>query len=117
MTTAPASFPSHTSPSPEALMATRLVEATGQDGERTTYAAHTLVGNLGSKPVALNGLEEAGDGYCPAEYQHKRIRVAGDLRSARFQRIATAQGSGAEAVLSLFYDNVEHTGSREEGGR
>ena len=35
-----------------------------------------------------------------------RIRTAGDLRAAQFQRIATGQGSGAEAVLAAYYATV-----------
>ncbi|WP_079132321.1 FAD-dependent oxidoreductase [Streptomyces nanshensis] len=89
------------------------IEVTGKDHQRVTYATRNVLNNLGSKPEALNGLQIDRAGYCPTERQHKRIRVAGDLRSARFQRIATAQGSGAEAVLSLFYDNLEHIGQRE----
>lgn len=43
------------------------------------------------------------DGYCPPAGQHPRITVAGDLRSARFQRIMTAMGSGSEAALRAYY--------------
>jgi alkyl hydroperoxide reductase subunit AhpF len=31
------------------------------------------------------------------------VLTAGDLRSARFQRIMTATGSGAEAALRAYY--------------
>lgn len=68
-----------------------------------TYEAKTVLSNLGNTPAALAGLTIGEDGYCPPDQQHPRIRIAGDLRSARYQRIATAQGSGAEAVLSCYY--------------
>ncbi|NUK23709.1 FAD-dependent oxidoreductase [Streptomyces lunaelactis] len=80
-----------------------MVEAKDRAGERTVYAATTVLNNLGNRPAALDGLALGGDGYCPTKRQHQRIRIAGDLRSARFQRIATAQGSGAEAVLAFYY--------------
>ena len=79
------------------------VEAKDRDGERKVYAVTTVLTNLGTKPAALNGLALGEDGYCPPNQQPHRIRIAGDLRSARYQRIATAQGSGAEAVLSSYY--------------
>lgn len=82
------------------------VEVKGQDGTKTVYAAASVLNNLGSKPAGLAGLISAEDGYCPSDQQHRRIRIAGDLRSARFQRIATAQGSGAEAVLAYYYDTA-----------
>jgi thioredoxin reductase (NADPH)/alkyl hydroperoxide reductase subunit F len=72
-------------------------------GEHKSYVSKTVLSNLGSKPAALAGLTVSEDGYCPPGKQHPRIRTAGDLRSAQFQRIATAQGSGAEAVLALYY--------------
>lgn len=80
-----------------------IVEAKDRQGVRRNYAATTVLNNLGSKPAAPEGLVLAADGYCPPEQQHRRIRVAGDLRSARFQRIVTAQGSGAESVLDHYY--------------
>ncbi|MFE5550185.1 hypothetical protein ACFQ71_41530 [Streptomyces sp. NPDC056534] len=46
------------------------------------------------------------NGYCPPEMQHPRIFIAGDLRSGRFQRITTAQGSGAEAALAYYYSTA-----------
>lgn len=45
--------------------------------------------------------------YPPA---NPRIRIAGDLRSASYQRIATAQRSGAEAVLAYNYDTALRAG-------
>ncbi|MER6844822.1 FAD-dependent oxidoreductase [Streptomyces platensis] len=77
----------------------------GPEGHRT-FAVDTLLGNLGSQPAALEGLTQGADGYCRPEVQHPRIMTAGDLRSARFQRIATAQGSGAEAALCRYYGSA-----------
>jgi thioredoxin reductase (NADPH)/alkyl hydroperoxide reductase subunit F len=88
------------------------VEAKDYDGERKVYAVTTVLNNLGNKPAALEGLAQGEDGYYPADRQHPRIRIAGDLRSARYQRIATAQGSGAEAVLTCYYN----TALRPSGG-
>jgi thioredoxin reductase (NADPH)/alkyl hydroperoxide reductase subunit F len=85
------------------------VEVEGHDGAKTVYIAATLLNNLGSKPAGLDGLVSGGDGYYPPDQQHRRIRIAGDLRSARFQRIATAQGSGSEAVLAYYYDTALRT--------
>ncbi|GAB2606658.1 FAD-dependent oxidoreductase [Streptomyces capparidis] len=79
------------------------VEVTDRRGQRERHIAATVLSNLGNRPAALKGLLEGEDGYCPSEQQHPRIRVAGDLRSARYQRIVTAQGSGAEAVLAWYY--------------
>ncbi|WP_216868626.1 oxidoreductase [Streptomyces brasiliscabiei] len=87
------------------------VEVEGNDGTKTTYAATSVLNNLGNKPAAVAGLVSGDDGYCPPGEQHRRIRIAGDLRSARYQRIATAQGSGAEAVLAYYYDfALSHAG-------
>ncbi|MGW4951549.1 NAD(P)/FAD-dependent oxidoreductase [Streptomyces parvulus] len=77
-----------------------------RSGARTSYGAATVVSNLGNKPAALEGLAVGEDGYCPTDKQHPRIRIAGDLRSVQYQRIATAQGSGAEAVLASYYSTV-----------
>ncbi|MET8955500.1 FAD-dependent oxidoreductase [Streptomyces sp. NPDC004533] len=85
------------------------VEVRGHDGAKTVYAATSVLNNLGSKPAGLAGLVSGEDGYYPPNRQHQRIRIAGDLRSARFQRIATAQGSGAEAVLGHYYDTALRT--------
>ncbi|MEU8136505.1 FAD-dependent oxidoreductase [Streptodolium elevatio] len=80
-----------------------MLEVKDRAGGSTTYAAATVLGNLGNRPASLPGLVSGQDGYCAPELQHPRIRIAGDLRSAQFQRIATAQGSGAEAVLANYY--------------
>jgi thioredoxin reductase (NADPH)/alkyl hydroperoxide reductase subunit F len=74
------------------------------DGRVHEVATRRLYGNIGSRPALLDGdLISGPDGYCPPAAQHPRIHTAGDLRSARYQRIVTAQGSGAEAVLSHYY--------------
>ncbi|MFF8467461.1 FAD-dependent oxidoreductase [Streptomyces griseus] len=79
-------------------------EAVGRNGERqviTADAAHLSIGNA---PTAPSGdLTRGLDGYCPPTDQHPRVIVAGDLRSARFQRIMTALGSGSEAALHAYY--------------
>ena len=60
--------------------------------------------NLGSAPVPPSGaLVRDTSGYCPPDRQHSRIITAGDLRSARFQRIMAATGSGSEAALRAYY--------------
>ncbi|MGX1266916.1 FAD-dependent oxidoreductase [Streptomyces phaeoluteigriseus] len=82
------------------------VEVKDHDGAKTIYSVTSVLNNLGNKPAALAGLVSDEDGYCRPDQQHRRIRIAGDLRSARFQRIATAQGSGAEAVLAYYYDTT-----------
>ncbi|MGK5631861.1 FAD-dependent oxidoreductase [Streptomyces sp. URMC 123] len=78
------------------------------DGEGTQpYTAEAVYLNLGTAPVVPDGdLTRGADGYCPPGDQHPRVRTAGDLRGARFQRIVTAQGSGAEAVLAHYYEAV-----------
>ncbi|MFK0182161.1 FAD-dependent oxidoreductase [Streptomyces xanthochromogenes] len=80
-----------------------IVEVENRGGERSTYVATAVLSNLGSRPAALEGLAVDEGGYCPPEMQHPRIFTAGDLRSGRFQRITTAQGSGAEAALAYYY--------------
>lgn len=77
-----------------------------RQGERKSYVAKTVLNNLGNTPAGLDGLASSEDGYCPTCKQHPRVRVAGDLRSAQFQRVTTAQGSGAEAVLASYYASV-----------
>ncbi|MEV4333469.1 FAD-dependent oxidoreductase [Streptomyces sp. NPDC049597] len=86
-----------------------LVEVEQRAGDRTSYVATTVLSNLGNKPAALEGLARGEDGYCPPEQQHPRIQIAGDLRSARYQRISTSQGSGAEAVLAHYYATALQT--------
>ncbi|MYS32518.1 pyridine nucleotide-disulfide oxidoreductase, partial [Streptomyces sp. SID4920] len=57
-----------------------------------------------SAPAAPAGDPVRGaDGYCAPADQHPRVLVAGDLRSARYQRIMTALGSGSEAALHAYY--------------
>ncbi|MDW8478408.1 oxidoreductase [Streptomyces scabiei] len=80
------------------------IEVEEHQGTKTIYSATSVLNNLGNKPAAVTGLVSGSDGYCPPDRQHQRIRIAGDLRSARYQRIATAHGSGAEAVLAYYYD-------------
>lgn len=94
---------SHVTVTRPAYGADWTVEVKDRAGKLTVYAATTVLNNLGNKPAALDGLVQGEDGYCPTDLQHRRIRIAGDLRSARYQRIATAQGSGAEAVLAFYY--------------
>ncbi len=69
-----------------------------------TFAPDAVFVNLGVRPAALPGsLVRAEDGYCPPDRQHPRVLTAGDLRSARGQRIMTATGSGADAALHAYY--------------
>lgn len=85
---------------------THTLKVTHRDGEQRQYVASTVLNNLGSRPAALPGLEAGPDGYCPPAQQHPRILVVGDLRSTRFQRIVTAQGSGAQAALARYYEET-----------
>ncbi|MGW6636977.1 MULTISPECIES: FAD-dependent oxidoreductase [unclassified Streptomyces] len=79
-------------------------EAVEQDGTHRTITADAAFLSLGSAPAAPPGdLTRGTDGYCPPTDQHPRLIVAGDLRSARFQRIMTALGSGSEAALHAYY--------------
>ncbi|WNI23488.1 FAD-dependent oxidoreductase [Streptomyces sp. ITFR-16] len=79
-------------------------EAVGRDGTHRTITADAAFLSLGSAPAAPPGdLTRSTDGYCPPTDQHPRLIVAGDLRSARFQRIMTALGSGSEAALQAYY--------------
>ncbi|WP_309248874.1 oxidoreductase [Streptomyces sp. MNP-20] len=73
-------------------------------GKETSYTVDTVLNNLGTKPAALDGVVQDADGYCPPRLQHPRILTVGDIRSGRYQRIVTSQGSGAEAALSVYYD-------------
>ncbi|MFB7917751.1 FAD-dependent oxidoreductase [Streptomyces sp. NPDC056061] len=76
----------------------------GRDGTRRTVTADAAYLSIGSAPTAPPGdLVRGADGYCPPGAQHPRVVVAGDLRSARFQRIMTAMGSGSEAALRAYY--------------
>ncbi|WP_409239396.1 FAD-dependent oxidoreductase [Streptomyces sp. PA5.6] len=83
-----------------------ILEVENRQRERSTYAATALLRNLGNRPAAIEGLKVDEVGYCPPEMQHPRIFIAGDLRSGRFQRITTAQGSGAEAALAYYYSTA-----------
>ncbi|MBL1098957.1 FAD-dependent oxidoreductase [Streptomyces coffeae] len=79
-------------------------EALTVTGERRTLRADRGYLNLGSAPAVPEGaVVTDGSGYCPPARQHPRVFTAGDLRSARFQRIATAMGSGGEAALGTYY--------------
>ncbi|NJP65806.1 FAD-dependent oxidoreductase [Streptomyces spiramenti] len=79
-------------------------DAVGQDGTCRTITADTACLSIGNAPTAPPGdLTRGPDGYCPPAGQHPRVIVAGDLRSARFQRIMTALGSGSEAALHAYY--------------
>jgi thioredoxin reductase (NADPH)/alkyl hydroperoxide reductase subunit F len=97
---------SHVVLSPMAYGDEWSLQVKDRQGERRSYVAKTVLNNLGNTPAGLDGLASSEDGYCPPGKQHPRIRVAGDLRSAQFQRITAAQGSGAEAVLSSYYASV-----------
>ncbi|WP_175409774.1 FAD-dependent oxidoreductase [Streptomyces sp. TRM64462] len=79
-------------------------EAMGRNGARQTITADAAYLSIGNAPAAPPGdLTRGPDGYCPPADQHPRVIVAGDLRSARFQRIMTAIGSGSEAALHAYY--------------
>lgn len=54
-------------------------------GPAGASSAALMAGSLGRRPLVL---------------------AADDLRSAQYQRVTTAQGSGAEAVLSLYYEGA-----------
>lgn len=83
---------------------TASAEAVSRGGERQTVMADAVYLSIGNAPTAPSGdLARGADGYCPPADQHPRVIVAGDLRSARFQRIMTALGSGSEAALHAYY--------------
>ncbi|MFJ9576695.1 FAD-dependent oxidoreductase [Streptomyces sp. NPDC101191] len=83
-------------------------EAVGPRGERRAVTADVAYLSIGNAPTAPPGdLVRSADGYCPPGAQHPRVIVAGDLRSARFQRIMTALGSGSEAALQAYYATRE----------
>ncbi|NBM18121.1 FAD-dependent oxidoreductase [Streptomyces sp. GC420] len=86
------------------------VEARHADGSVRTYAADLVLGNLGGRPAAPEGLVLGPDGHCPPTAQHPRVLTAGDVRAARFQRIGIAMGSGAEAVLTHYYGLTRQPG-------
>ncbi|MFH8295029.1 FAD-dependent oxidoreductase [Streptomyces sp. NPDC018059] len=72
-------------------------------GGSHTFTVDAVLTNIGSKPAALEGLVTGPGGYCPPEAQHPRVLVAGDLKSARMQRIAVAMGDGSRASLAPYY--------------
>ncbi|WP_447038708.1 FAD-dependent oxidoreductase [Streptomyces sp. DSM 118878] len=79
-----------------------------RDGGRHTVSADAAYSSIGNAPTAPPGdLVRDADGYCPPTAQHPRVLVAGDLRSARFQRIMTAMGSGSETALHAYYATHE----------
>lgn len=94
-------------PVPEASLtaeAPLTAEVLTVEGDRRTLTCHRGFRNLGSGPTPPGGdLSADASGYCPPSRQHPRVFTAGDLRSARFQRIATAMGSGSEAALGAYY--------------
>lgn len=69
-------------------------------------AADVVLMNAGSKPARLTGLVTGADGYCPAEGQHPRVMIAGDLKGPRMQRIAVALGDGQRAALTPYYQGA-----------
>jgi hypothetical protein len=76
------------------------------NGDRIDTATRAFA-NLGSRPVVPGGdLVTGSDGYCLPDRQHPRVLIAGDLRSARYQRIMTAFGTGAEAALTAYYQRA-----------
>ncbi|WP_406089726.1 FAD-dependent oxidoreductase [Kitasatospora purpeofusca] len=88
----------------ETLDLRRSPEGHVMAGELGTFAPGLVFVNLGVRPAALPGtLVRGEDGYCPPDRQHPRILTAGDVRSARGQRIMTATGSGADAALRAYY--------------
>ncbi|MFJ9636757.1 FAD-dependent oxidoreductase [Streptomyces sp. NPDC101178] len=83
---------------------TVTADVRNRGGGRRTVTADAVHLSIGSAPTAPAGdLVRDADGYSPPDRQHPRIIVAGDLRSARYQRIMTALGSGSEAALRAYY--------------
>ncbi|WP_228973323.1 FAD-dependent oxidoreductase [Streptomyces sp. DH12] len=79
-------------------------EISGRSGGRRPVEADAVFLSIGGAPTAPDGdLVRDGAGYCRPSDQHPRVIVAGDLRSARFQRVMTAMGSGSEAALRAYY--------------
>ncbi|GAA4894853.1 FAD-dependent oxidoreductase [Streptomyces coeruleoprunus] len=79
-------------------------EIVDRSGARRTVMADAVFLSLGSAPAAPPGdLVHDATGYCRPSAQHPRVLIAGDLRSARYQRVMTAMGSGAEAALHAYY--------------
>ncbi|MFJ8848188.1 FAD-dependent oxidoreductase [Streptomyces cyaneofuscatus] len=83
---------------------TVTADVRNRGGGQRTVTADAVRLSIGSAPAAPAGdLVRDADGYCQPTRQHPRIIVAGDLRSARYQRIMTAMGSGSEAALHAYY--------------
>ncbi|WP_175412740.1 FAD-dependent oxidoreductase [Streptomyces sp. TRM64462] len=83
---------------------TTAAEAVGRSGERQSVTADAVFLSIGNAPTAPPGdLVRDATGYCRPDAQHPRVIVAGDLRSARYQRVMTALGSGSEAALHAYY--------------
>ncbi|WEV24082.1 FAD-dependent oxidoreductase [Streptomyces sp. 71268] len=81
-----------------------VAQVVDREGRRRTVTADAAFLSIGSTPTApLGDLVRDASGYCPPDAQHPRVSIAGDLRSARYQRIATAIGSGSEAALRAYY--------------
>ncbi|MET8768474.1 FAD-dependent oxidoreductase [Streptomyces sp. NPDC004658] len=82
------------------------------EGGFHTFAADVVLMNAGSRPSALPGLTTGTDGYCPADAQHRRILIAGDLKGSRMQRIAIAMGDGQRCALTPYYERALPTAAR-----
>lgn len=92
--------------------AAHTAETVGRDGTRKTLTADAVFLSIGSAPTTPPGdLVRDTAGYCPPSHQHPRVLIAGDLRSARYQRIMTAMGSGGEAALHAYYAAREMLGT------
>lgn len=93
------------------MIFTRYFNYLGSSYERfftLTPEADELIRQAGWTDLVFCGIAtESCVLYCPPIGQHPRIIVAGDLRSARFQRIMTALGSGSEAALHAYYATRE----------
>ncbi|MFE7619653.1 FAD-dependent oxidoreductase [Streptomyces sp. NPDC057496] len=88
-------------PSDTASVTAELLDRSGTTHSLSADSVHLA---LGSAPTSPPGdLVRDPAGYCPPAAQHPRLIVAGDLRSARYQRIQTALGSGSEAALRAYY--------------
>lgn len=72
-------------------------------GDETSCHTTRIINNLGRVPSGLTGLVVDKAGYAPPDLQNIGFLTAGDIRGPRFQRIAIAIGSGAEAALKLYY--------------
>ncbi|MCF3105439.1 NAD(P)/FAD-dependent oxidoreductase [Streptomyces roseoverticillatus] len=86
-------------------------------GGAHVFVVDAVLGNIGSKPAAMPGLVAGEDGYCPPDEQHPRIRVAGDVKGPRMQRIAVAMGDGSRAALEPYYWDQAALGGPFTSGR